>query len=197
MDADFWDTRYRENRHVWSGRPNPQLVAEVTGLAPGRALDAGCGEGADAIWLAQHGWRVTAVDFSSVALAKGAAQAGDLAIDWRCEDVTSWRPPQQFDLVSAQFLHVAPALRERALEQLAAAVVPGGTLLVVGHHRHDVRTPDGRERHLETLFDPEDIALDPSCWRREVSEARARTIDGGDGAPFTQLDTVVRAVRLA
>ena len=142
---EFWDDRYRSADHLWSGQPNAQLVAQTADLAPGTALDAGCGEGADAIWLARHGWTVTAVDVSAVALERAAgyaAAAGDeiaRRITWQQEDLRSWDPgPQRFDLVSAQFMHLPGAELEAMHDRLAAAVRPGGTLLVVSHHPDDM-----------------------------------------------------------
>lgn len=201
MNEDFWDSRYRESTRIWSGEPNPQLLAEVSALNPGKALDAGCGEGADAIWLAQRGWRVTAVDFSRVALEKGMAEAGRLGIDeridWLQRDLTAWRPPCEFTLVSAQFLHLQPEVRGLALQHLASAAVSGGTLLVVGHNRSDLVTPSGKPRRAEVLFDPDDIVevLDAAEWRIEVSEARERRVTGGERGAVMLTDTVVRAVR--
>lgn len=201
MDADFWDLRYRESERIWSGAPNPQLVAEAATLTPGTALDAGCGEGADALWLAERGWRVTAVDFAESALDKGEAAANrqGLAdrITWLCEDLTTWLSDQEFDLVSVQFLHLEPSLRDQGIRNLAELVAPGGSLLVVGHHRRDLKTHTGHERHADMLFNPEDIEelLEPDEWRFEVCEARERVVTDGDGKPFTYIDTVVRAVR--
>lgn len=202
MDEDFWNTRYRESERIWSGAPNVQLVAEATGLRAGDALDAGCGEGADALWLAGRGWTVTAVDFAQVALDKGEAEGlgqglGE-RITWICEDLVAWKPAAEFSLVSAQFFHLPPTSRESALRNLAGAVVTGGSLLVVGHGRSDLAMPSGRLRHAEVLFDPRDIEeiLEPTDWHIAVSESRRRTVDGPDGEPFTHTDTVVRAVRL-
>src|SRR6516225_12215851 len=118
--ADFWDERYRSAQRVWSGNPNPQLVAEVTGRPPGRALDVGCGEGADAIWLAQAGWTVVGIDISGVALERGAQHASDAdpaaaaRIEWRKADLLA-QPPERdsFDLVSAQFMQLPPEQRTR------------------------------------------------------------------------------------
>lgn len=200
MDADFWNTRYRESERIWSGDPNPQLVAEASPLIPGTALDAGCGEGADALWLARRGWHVTAVDFASAALDKGEAEAKrqglDERITWLCEDLTSWRPDQEFDLVSAQFFHLTSALRDQGLRNLASVVGHGGSFLVVGHNRQDVKTHTGHERHAEMLFNPSEVEvlLDPEVWRIQVSEARDRVVDA-EGEPFTYVDTVVHAVR--
>ena len=199
MDAEFWNERYRDNARVWSGAPNSQLVAEVTGLTPGRALDAGCGEGADALWLAARGWTVTAVDFAQSALDKGAeeAEVHCLDIDWQCRDLVTWQPAQEYDLVSAQFFHLEPELRDRAFGNLAAAVVPGGQLLIVGHHREDLVTHTGHERHGPMLFDPDDVTvlLDELTWDLQVAEARPRTVKTPEGEPFTNTDTVVRARR--
>src|ERR1700722_16527120 len=125
---EFWDERYRSAGKLWSGQPNPQLVAQTAGLAPGAALDAGCGEGADAIWLASRGWAVTGVDVSAVALDRAAgyaAAAGEQIagrITWRREDLRSWTPePQRFDLVSAQFMFLAPQEQAALYQRLAAA----------------------------------------------------------------------------
>ena len=107
--ARQWDDMYRSRARVWSGRPNPQLVAETAGLTPGTALDLGCGEGADALWLAERGWTVTAVDVSAVALERAAGHAAaseaGSSITWLQRDLEAWAPDGQFDLVSAQFLH--------------------------------------------------------------------------------------------
>ena len=202
MDVKFWQARYQESQKTWSGAPNPQLVAEASGLGPGKAIDAGCGEGADAIWLAGRGWMVTAVDFAQAALDRGEAEArrqglGD-NIAWICEDLASWQPPREYTLASAQFFHLEPTLRDLALRNLAAAVISGGTLLVVGHNRQDLKTHTGHERHTEVLFDADDIEplLDPDEWRIAVSEARERIITDDDGKPFTYTDTVLRAVRI-
>ncbi|MGW6914878.1 class I SAM-dependent methyltransferase [Kitasatospora sp. NPDC054939] len=137
-DAAYWDARYAENARMWSGNPNPALVREVDGLAPGRVLELGCGEGADAVWLAGQGWQVTAVDVSAVALARAAGHAVDAGvdgrIDWQCRDLGTDFPEGSYDLVCAQFLHSPTDLpRTAVLRAAAAAVEPGGVLLVVGH----------------------------------------------------------------
>lgn len=147
LTQEFWDARYGSRDELWSGAPNPRLVEHASQLGVGRALDVGCGEGADAIWLAERTWRVTALDVSPVALARGARRAAavgaDVAwrIDWLHEDLLTWAGPEpaSYDLVSAQFVHLPEELREPLFGRLAAAVAPGGTLLIVGH-----RPPDGR-----------------------------------------------------
>ncbi len=204
MDGSFWDERYRASSAVWSGRPNPQLVTEAANLASGKALDIGCGEGADATWLAEHGWQVTAVDISTVALQRGAAharQVGDEVasrITWLRADLTSWAPAAgTYDLVSAQFMHLPADQREALHYRIAASVAPGGSLLVVGHHPTDMQTTVPRPPMPELFFTAAEVAatLDRTTWDVLVSEARARrTVDPG-GRTVTIHDTVLRARR--
>lgn len=136
--AEFWEARYRDTGRVWSGRPNELLVQEAGGLAPGTALDLGCGEGADAVWLASRGWRVTGVDISATALERAAGHAdgagvGDRVL-WERHELGPSFPEGSFDLVSAHYLQSPVALDQQAVLRAAArAVAPGGTLLVVMH----------------------------------------------------------------
>ena len=196
-----WDERYAASDAVWSGRVNPQLAAEAADLAPGRALDVGSGEGADAIWLAEHGWQVTGLDFSVVALERAAGHAERAAVgastDWRHVDVRDFDAgTERWDLVSSQFMHLPDGGMPDLTRRLAAAVAPGGTLLVVGHHPDDL--PTGlRHGHRELMFTPEDLvpALDADEWEVRVAEVRARTADGPDGAPVVVRDSVLRALR--
>ena len=202
MTAEFWDERYRSSSSVWSGEPNPQLVAEVAELAAGRALDAGSGEGADAIWLAQRGWRVTAVDISAVALERSSAIAANAGagvaerIDWCRADITEWIPDGDYDLVSAQFMQLTKDVRDPLFRRLAAAVAPNGTLLIVGHHPSDVETTVRRPRGAGVLYAADEIAalLDPARWDVVVNAARARNVVDGEGRPVTVHDSVLRAV---
>ncbi|MCA1707210.1 MAG: methyltransferase domain-containing protein [Actinobacteria bacterium] len=202
FDEAFWDERYRSHTAVWSGRPNPQLVAETEDLTPGTALDVGCGEGADAIWLASRGWQVTAVDFATTALRRGAAHAqargaGVTArIRWVRADLTIWAPPEEpFDLVSAQFMHLPAAPREALLRRLAASVSPGGTLLIVGHHPSDLQTTLCRPPLPDLYFTAEELAawLDPTRWDVVVVDARPRAAHDPDGHEITIHDAVLRA----
>jgi len=202
---EFWDERYRAvegSGQLWSGRPNPQLVEQVSGLPPGDALEAGCGEGADAVWLAGRGWTVTAVDVSAVALERGAAAAAaqgeDIArrITWRREDLRSWQPERdRFGLVSAQYMHLPE--RGSLHRRLAAAVRPGGTLLIVAHHPDDLRANVGRTGHPDMFMSAQDMAasLDPGEWDVIVADAPGRSVPNLDGQPVTVRDTVLRAVR--
>lgn len=197
---EFWDERYRSADRLWSGQPNPQLVAQATDLAPGEALDAGCGEGADAIWLASRGWTVTAVDVSAVALGRAAAHAAaeGVHVRWQREDLLTWDPgPGRFDLVTAQFLHL-PYPELRALHgRLAAAVRPGGTLLIVAHHPDDLHVNVGRTGHVALFPSAEQLAatLDPGTWEILVAAAVGRPATDLDGRPVTVKDTVLRAAR--
>jgi len=172
-DAAEWDARYAERKSIWSGEPNPQLVAEAQMLAPGRALDAGCGEGADAVWLAEQGWDVTAVDLSGVALerARSQAAAAGIRIAFEQADLVA-TPPQRstYDLVSAQFFHLPDPPRSQAYRGLGAAVAPGGHLLVVGHYPSAHIGKD----HPERLFTTEEVvALFPD-WSVVTAEVRER-----------------------
>ena len=205
FDKEFWDERYRSAPRIWSGDPNPQLVAEVAGWPAGRALDVGCGEGADAIWLAQRGWAVVAADISSVALERGARHARDTdpqvsaRIEWRQVDLLASAPePGSYDLVSAQFVQLPPEPRTRLFTALIAAVRPGGTLLVVGHHPSDLATGAHRPPMPEVFYTADEIAalLDHS-WTVDVSEARPRPASTADGAPVTVHDAVLVATRRA
>jgi SAM-dependent methyltransferase len=206
LSADFWNERYASAPAIWSGRPNPQLVAEAGAFPPGRALDVGCGEGADAIWLAEQGWTVTAVDISTVALARAeehARNAGDdvaARITFHEADLTSWAPPpSSFDLISSQFLHV-PSDRRTALNAaLAAGVAPGGVLLVVGHHPLDLETALGRPRRADLLFTADEAvaALDPADWEVLAAQARPRPVTAPDGTDVTAHDAVLLARRRA
>jgi SAM-dependent methyltransferase len=199
-----WDERYRAQDSLWSGHPNRYLVSEAVDLAPGWALDAGSGEGADAIWLAEHGWQVTAVDFSVVALERAAAHArrrgADIAarIEWILEDLTTWLPePLRFDLVTAQYLHLPSAVRAPLFARLAAAVAPGGTLLVVGHHPSDLRASVRRPPDPDRYFTGDEItsALGPAGWEIITDSVPERTAADADNRPVTVRDTVVRARR--
>jgi len=196
MDPTFWNERYRSSETVWSRNPNPQLVAEAAELVPGEALDIGCGEGADAICLAERGWKVTAVDVSTVALERAAAHAATVSttaaqrIVWQNADLRGWvPPPATYDLVSAQFM--------QPHRTLAASVAPGGTRLIVGHHPSDLQTTVPRPPVPELFFTACDVApvLDAEDWVVVVDEARARTTLDPDGQPATIHDAVLRAQR--
>jgi SAM-dependent methyltransferase len=194
--AEYWEDRYRGHAAHGSRRPSPQLVAEVADLAPGTALEAGCGEGANAVWLARCRWQVTAVDISVTALRRARKYAesvgADVAsrIDWVTADLTA-APlgTRSFDLVTAHYVHPAGPFSE-LVDSLAAAVAPGGTLLIVGHDPADAHSR--AHAPIDATFTAEEVAagLDSARWKVEVAETRAR-----EGArPGTVMrDAVLRA----
>ncbi len=202
-DERAWEERYRSKTGVWSGRPNPHLVAEAAELTPGTALDVGAGEGADAHWLAERGWRVTAVDFSTTALQRAAARAEALGADvahrlnWVYADLTTGPIEGHFDLVTAHFMHLPEPQRGVLHARLAAAVAPGGSLLIVGHHPSDLQTTVPRPPVPELFFTAEEIAasLDPDEWDVVVAEARARVATDPDDREVTIHDAVLLARR--
>ncbi|MDQ1749408.1 MAG: hypothetical protein QOE71_464 [Pseudonocardiales bacterium] len=195
-----WDGRYADREQLWSGQPNGALVAEVGALTPGRVLDVGCGEGADAVWLASGGWDVTAIEVSGVALERAAGHARDagVAVRWvHAELAQAMLPPASFDLVSAQYpalLRTPDAAAERAL---LAAVAPGGVLLLVHHAGMDTQqVHDGGFDPADYVWLPMVAALLNDDWEVERDEQRPRVApDGGAGAHPTG-DQVLRARRL-
>ncbi len=193
-----WDERYRSRPQTWSGNPNPVLVAEVTDLPAGTALDAGAGEGADACWLAARGWRVTGIDLSTTALQRAAAQANRFGLDiiWEHADLTAHPPPGTYDLVTAHFLHLPPVPRQALFAHLAAAVAPGGTLLIVGHDPSDLHTTMPRPGLAEVGWTADDVADTlGDGWTIEVAEARPRPATDPEGRDITIHDAVLRARR--
>lgn len=202
FDRDFWEGRWaqalRDSPEKLASRPpNAYLLAVVGDLRPGRALDAGCGHGSEAIWLATAGWRVTAVDFSATALDHGRSTAravgADVAqrVDWVEGDLGSWTPePGRFDLVSSLYVHVAGSVVEM-VRRLGAGVAPGGTLLLVGHRPLDPETgaPTPAAGQVQVSVDEAVQALHPEGWQVVVAEERPRA------AGATGVDAVVHAVR--
>ncbi|HEY9523486.1 MAG TPA: class I SAM-dependent methyltransferase [Thermopolyspora sp.] len=200
---EYWDARYAGSDRLWSGNPNTILVREATGLTPGTALDLGCGEGADAIWLAQRGWHVTAVDVSGIALTRAAGHAAAAGVsdrvDWLRLDLGTSFPTGLFDLVCAQFLHSHAELpRERILWSAARAVAPGGTLLIVGHAGHAPwdHTPHpglhfpGPDEVLRTLDLPD------GQWEVLLTGEHERVQTDPDGQQVTRTDNVLKVRRL-
>ena len=200
---EFWNERYRSAAAVWSGNPNPHLVTDAAGLAPGTALDVGAGEGADAIWLAERGWRVTAVDISGVALQRAAAEAerhgADVAerIEWIRADLTTWSPPpDRFELVSIQFMHLPSAQRTPLFQRSIAAVAPGGTLLIVGHDESDLQTTIRRPALPDLYFHAHALAADlDTRWTIVEAGTRGRVAHDADGRDVAIHDAVLAARR--
>ncbi|KAA0022234.1 class I SAM-dependent methyltransferase [Antrihabitans cavernicola] len=202
FDKEFWDDRYGSQPAIWSGKPNVNLVAEASDLAPGTALEVGSGEGADAIWLAQRGWRVTGTDISTVALQRAgdhAEQAGVTGIDWLQADLMQpWDPPHTYDLISAQYMHLPTVERTRLFRTLAAAVAPNGTLLIVGHHPSDMETLMKRPNVPDLFFTGDDIValLDPTEWEVVTNTAAPRPAHVHDEEIVIH-DAVLRARKIS
>ncbi len=194
-----WEEHYGERERVWSGRVNTRLAEVADALTPGRALDLGCGEGADAVWLAECGWRVTAVDISQTALDRAASEADARGvghrIDFQHHDLTESFPDGVFDLVSAQFLHsVVPMDRPKLLRGAADAVAPGGTLLIVDHagpppwasklHHHHHEFPSAEEVLAS-------LDLEAAQWDRIRLESVERDATGPNGEQAVLIDNVM------
>ena len=194
MDQRFWDEKYLTQDQLWSGAPNGVLVVEAADLSPGQALDLGCGEGGDALWLAGRGWLVTAVDISRVALERAAAAASETKVCWTHGDITVSPPPAgAFDLVSALYFPL-PRSAPAALQSLLAAVAPGGTLLVVGHD-----LDSSHDHHIDPAIDPgayyrpDEIAeLRDGAWTVRVDETRPRVSPAPPGSGHVN-DIVLKA----
>lgn len=204
VTADFWDELYGSKSQMWSGTVNHTLARLVAEVAPGSALDLGCGEGGDALWLASRGWQVTAVDISAVALARAEAAAANAGlagrIDWQLHDLELTFPDGVYDLVSAQFLQTPlPFERAQTLRRAAAAVAPGGLLVIVGHAAMPAWSthtpPEGSMPSPQEVLDG--LELNQWDWAVERAEVVERPGVGPDGEHGELLDSVVVARRLA
>lgn len=199
MDAEDWNRRYATSELIWTAQPNRFLVEEVEDLAPGRALDLAAGEGRNAVWLAQRGWAVTAVDFSDVGLAKARqlAEHAGVTIEMECADATL-PVPDTYDLVVVLYLHLPADQRRRAHRNAAAAVVPGGTLLIVGHDSTNLASGVGGPQDPTVLFTAADVVADLEGTGLTIRHAKAvyRTVATG-GDERTAVDALVRAERSA
>jgi SAM-dependent methyltransferase len=201
-DRNSWEARWSQGLREHGDRvaqrpPNARLTDEVAGLPPGRALDAGCGHGAEALWLAARGWQVTAVDFAATALAFARSTAEAMGpdvsgrIDWVEADLSTWTPEQdEYDLVVCLYVHVAGQVEEM-VRLMAAGVAPGGTLFLVGHRPVDPATgaPTAAAGQVQVSVEAAAAALDPDGWELVVAEERPRPAAG------TGVDAVVRARR--
>lgn len=205
FDKDYWERHWHQahdRADVESASPaHPYLAPEVGDLVPGSALDAGCGTGAEAIWLASHGWQVTAVDISSEALARAAERAQGSAVSdrvrWVEADLTTWAPETRFDLVTTHYAH--PAMPQLAFyDRISGWVAPGGTLLIVGHlhtpaadghgHGHGNHPPAEASVTLADIT----AGLARTGWEITTAGEQHRTVSGHGAALH---DVVVRATR--
>ena len=197
VDSKQWDERYSSAEYEWTTEPNQFVAAELASLPPGRGLDLAAGEGRNSVWLAERGWRMTAVDFSRAGLDKGRklAEARDVTVDWVVADLTDYLPPPgAFDLVVVAYVQVEPTLLATVLARAAAALAAGGTLLVVGHDLSNLTDGVGGPQEPERLYTPEKIVADLPGLRILRAERVRRTVEREDG-PATAIDTLVRATR--
>ena len=200
FDQDYWDRHWAQRpggRPAAAQPPNPYLSRETSSLAPGTALDAGCGTGAEAIWLAARGWAVTAADIAAEALARAAQAPGAGRVRWVEADLTSWAPETQFDLVTTCYAH--PAMPQLAFYQrLATWVAPGGTLLIIGHRPAGHGDEHEPPAHATVTAAGIAAVLDEASWQIVTAEEHTRTVTGDTvsghpGETVTLFDVVVRA----
>ncbi|HEY7604775.1 MAG TPA: class I SAM-dependent methyltransferase [Gaiellaceae bacterium] len=194
MEREDWNRRHGEAGPLFGVDPNRFLVAEVDSLAPGRALDLACGAGRNAVWLAERGWTVTGVDFSDVALenARGLAAERAVEVEWVHADVREWMPEQAaFDLVAILYLQIPVDERRLVHGRAAAAVAPGGTMLVVGHDRENLVSGTGGPQDARVLLDAEEVAAELNGLEIEKAGRVLRPVEGERDA----VDTLVRARR--
>lgn len=193
MDSREWDERYSYDEYTWRTEPNQFVAAELADLPPGRALDLAAGEGRNAVWLAGRGWRVTAVDFSRVGLAKGrklAAERG-VDVDWVVADLLDYVPsPGVFDLVLISYLHLEPKSRTVVLGRAAAALAPGGILFLVGHDVANLTEGTGGPQDPAVLYTAEAVRAD-LAGLTVLRAGQVRRVVPKDGGDAIAVDTLV------
>lgn len=197
MEREEWNRKHREAGVLFGVEPNRFLVAEVEGLPPGRALDLACGAGRNAVWLAERGWRVTAVDFADVALrtARRLAEARGVEVEWVEADVREWVPgAAAFELVTILYLQLPAEERRLVLGRAAAAVAPGGTLLLVGHDRENLEGGWGGPKDPAVLLSPDEVAAELPGLEVEKAERVLRPVETEEGERDA-IDTLVRGRR--
>jgi SAM-dependent methyltransferase len=200
VDSQQWDERYSAAEFVWATGPNQFVAAELADLPPGRAIDLAAGEGRNTVWLAERGWRVTAVDFSRVGLEKGrrlsAARGVDGAqVEWVVADLCDYQPePGGYDLALIAYLQVGPKARATVLGRAAAALAPGGTVFIVAHDLTNLTEGTGGPQDPEVLYTPEAVRAELPGLRILRAERVRRTVTRDDG-PATAVDTLVHAIR--
>lgn len=200
MDAQAWDSRYGEADLLWGIEPNRFVAGELAEASPGRALDVGCGEGRNAIWLAGRGWHVVGVDFSERGLARAAQLASRAGVadrvDFQRADVVNEAlPAGSFDAVVVAYLQLAEGPRRAALRNAAAAVAPGGTLLVVAHDTTNLTEGVGGPQDAEVLFSPDDVVADLAGLTEFVVQKAERVRRPVPGAERDAVDALVRLRR--
>jgi SAM-dependent methyltransferase len=198
MNSEAWNRRYAGSELLWSATPNRFLVAEVAGLAPGRALDLACGEGRNSIWLAEQGWRVTGVDFSDVALdkARRIAERRGIEVEWVHADLVQYEPPTaEYDLVALFYLQIPAGERRLVMSRTQAALATGGTLLVVGHDLDNIEHGVGGPQDPKVLYTAADLVADVPELAVEKAERVLRPV-AVDGREEEAIDALLRARRV-
>ena len=195
FDKEYWENHWDTTLDDSAMPSHPALETEVAGLTPGTALDAGSGEGAEANWLAAHGWEVTAVDISRSAVTRAVRHVspGSGSVTFTEADLTIWEPARQFELVATFYAH--PAMPQHAFyERISRWVGRGGTLLIIGHHQEpNIHSHPG---NAVAGVDQIRALLDPAEWAMHTAAVRTRTVMGGSGHGVTLNDVVVRAQRI-
>lgn len=193
MSSDGWDRRYAGTELVWSAGPNRLFAAEVAGLPPGRALDLACGEGRTAVWLAEQGWDVTAVDFSRVALEKAGAIAARRGVAplFVHADLLDYHPSgRAFDLVAVLYLQLRAAELRTVLVRAASAVAPGGTFLLIAHDLTNLTEGHGGPQDASVLTTADDVVGALTGLEIVRAEQVLRDVEGADRPA---VDVIVRA----
>ena len=195
MEKTEWNKRYSENDLVWGWQPNELLVKEVSSLQPGRSLDMACGEGRNAIWLAQLGWKSTGIDFASEGLKKGMqmAETSGVTVEWVEADLREWEPPKStYDLIVSLYVHMMPDELTKVHRNAVTALAPGGTMIVIGHDLTNLTDGYGGPPFPDVLFTPERTAQDLDPLIVEKAESAKRIVKTDDGERVA-IDTLVRA----
>ncbi len=192
MDASVWDEKYSAAERLWSKGPNLFVADRLGPVTPGKGLDLACGEGRNAIWLAEQGWEMTGVDFSEVALERGREQSD--AVEWVCGDALVWEPPPgtRYELVLIAYLQIPQPDLEKVVRRASTWLVPGGEIFLIGHDKSNLEDGHGGPQVPEVLWDVDTI----TSWLEglEIVEAQVvrRPVETDDGIVYA-LDTLVRA----
>ena len=200
----LWNDRYAGQELIWSAGPNELFASQVSGLQPGKALDVACGEGRNAIWLAEEGWDVTAIDFSDVGIKKASqiAEKRGVSLTWIAEDVSTWNLPQEeYDLVAVLYLHTGEAERKLWLRNVLNTVKPSGTFIYIGHDPSNIASGVGGPQDLALLPSVDEITNTMEDFQIESAKIIERPVlnEPGHGKELKgiALDCLIRATKIA
>ncbi len=200
----LWNDRYAGQELIWSAGPNELFASQVSGLQPGKALDVACGEGRNAIWLAEEGWDVTAIDFSDVGIKKASqiAEKRGVSLTWIAEDVSTWNLPQEeYDLVAVLYLHTGEAERKLWLRNVLNTVKPSGTFIYIGHDPSNIASGVGGPQDLALLPSVDEITNTMEDFQIESAKIIERSVlnEPGHGKELKgiALDCLIRATKIA